>query len=153
MIHVNRSKIDQEKAMLWGKRELFFVRRLKKSDFPIPILTSYIRSVIAPKRISRYWFAWCQSLAFFKLYKIHVKKLKIDQETTKLWGFIKSFHFMCNALYNSGLKCCVCLLYLASGLRKSIAFEYLEANKNNYFQRGIRLAICKMVKNERSWTT
>ena len=55
-------------------------------------------SVLAPKRIDRFWFAWCQSLAFFKLYMIHVKKSKIDQETAKLWGFIKSFHFICTAL-------------------------------------------------------
>ena len=58
----------------------------KKFDFPIPILTSYLRSVIAPKRIDRFWCAWCQSLAFFKLYMIHVKKSKIDQEKAELWG-------------------------------------------------------------------
>ena len=50
------------------KRTAFFVRRLKKSDFPIPILTSCLWSVIAPKRIDRFWCAWCQLLTFFKLY-------------------------------------------------------------------------------------
>ena len=55
MIHVKKSKIDQEKAELWGKREMrFFVCRLKKTAFPIPILTSCLQSVIAPKRIDRF---------------------------------------------------------------------------------------------------
>ena len=62
------------------------MRRLKKSAFPIPILTSCLQSVIAPKRIDRFWCAWCQSLAFFKLYMIHVKKSKINQEKLELWG-------------------------------------------------------------------
>ena len=139
MIHVRKSKIDQEKAELWGvgcqsppdawfshsnvghlskkchssqttwpivmrleafacifevlydtcqkfqnwprksrvmglKRTAFFVRRLKKFDFPIPILTTCLQSVLAPKRNDRFWCAWCQSLAFLKLYMIHIKK-------------------------------------------------------------------------------
>ena len=50
MIHVKKSKINQEKSELWGEREMrFFVRHLKKSDFPFPILTSCLQSVIAPK--------------------------------------------------------------------------------------------------------
>ena len=65
---------------------MFFVHCLKKSDFPIPILTSCLQSVIAPKRIERFWRAWCQLLASFKLYMIHVKKSKIDQEKAKIWG-------------------------------------------------------------------
>ena len=58
----NRSR--KSRVMEW-KRTAFFVRHLKKSDFPIPILTSCLQSVIAPKRIDRFWCAWCQSLAFF----------------------------------------------------------------------------------------
>ena len=34
-------------------------------------MTTFLQSVIAPKRIDRFWCAWCQLLAFFKLYKIH----------------------------------------------------------------------------------
>ena len=64
----------------------FFVRRLKKFDFPIPILITCLWSVLAPKQIDRFWCAWCQLLAFFKLYMIHVKKLKIDHEKAKLCG-------------------------------------------------------------------
>ena len=79
----NRSRNSEVMGL---KRTAFFVRRLKKSDFPIPVLTSCLQSVIAPKRIDRFWCAWCQSLAFFKLYMIHVKKLKIDQEKLKLWS-------------------------------------------------------------------
>ena len=43
-------------------------------------------SVITPKQIDRFWHSWCQSLAFFKLFRIHVQKQKIDQEKAKLWG-------------------------------------------------------------------
>ena len=52
----------------------------------IPIWTSYLWSFTAPKRIDRFWCAWCQSLAFFKLYIRHVKKLKINQEKAELLG-------------------------------------------------------------------
>ena len=68
------------------------VSSLQMPDFPTPILatclilTSYIQSVIAPKQIDRFWCAWCQLLAFFKLYMIHFKKSKIDQEKAELWG-------------------------------------------------------------------
>ena len=58
----------------------------KKYDFPIPIMISCLRSVMAPKQTERFGCAWCQSLAFFKLYMIHVKKLNIDQEKAKLLG-------------------------------------------------------------------
>ena len=71
----NRSRKSQ--VMGW-KRNAFFVFRLKKSAFPIPILTSCLRSVIAPKWIDRFWCAWCQSLAFSKHYMIHIKKSKIE---------------------------------------------------------------------------
>ena len=80
MIHVKKSKIDQEKAELW----VLGVSRLQMPDFPTPILatclilTSYIRSVIAPKRIDRFWCVWCQSLAFSKLYMMHIKTSKIE---------------------------------------------------------------------------
>ena len=48
---------------------------------PLPILiqTTCLWSVTAPKRIDRLWCDWPQSLAFFKLYMIHVKISKIDQ--------------------------------------------------------------------------
>ena len=55
----------------------------------VVVAKSYIHpvsSVIPPERIDQFWCAWCQSLAFFKLYMIHVKKLKIDQEKPKLWS-------------------------------------------------------------------
>ena len=71
---------------MWKKRIAFFVRRLKKFDFLIPILTSHLRSVIASKRINQFLRVWCQLLAFSKLYMIHVKKSKIDQEKNELWG-------------------------------------------------------------------
>ena len=71
----NRSRKSEVMGL---KRTAFFVRRLKKCDFPIPILTTCLQSVIAPKRIDRFWCAWCQSLAFSKLYMIHIKKSKIE---------------------------------------------------------------------------
>ena len=48
---------------------------------PLPILiqTTCLWSVTAPKQIDRFWCDWPQSLAFFKLYMIHVKISKIDQ--------------------------------------------------------------------------
>ena len=58
------------------KRMRFFVRHLKKFDFPIPILTTCLQSVIAPKRINRFWCGWWQSLAFLKLYYATQKKRK-----------------------------------------------------------------------------
>ena len=64
-----RKDRSRKKQIMEWKRTEFFVRRLQKSDFPIPILISCLQSVIAPKRIDRFWCAWCQSLAFFKLYK------------------------------------------------------------------------------------
>ena len=71
----NRSR----KSRVMGcKRNAFFVCHLKKSAFPIPILTSCLRIVIAPKRIDRFWCAWCQSLAFSQHYMIHIKKSKIE---------------------------------------------------------------------------
>ena len=79
----NRSR--KSWVMGW-KRTAYFVRRLKKSYFPIPILTSCLQSVIGPKWMDRFWCAWCQSLAFFKLYMIHVKKSKINQEKVELWA-------------------------------------------------------------------
>ena len=87
MIHAKKIKNRSRKSqvMRW-KRTAFFVGSLKKSEFPIPILTSGLQSVIAPKRIDRFWCARCQSLAFFKLYMIHFKKSKIGQEKTELWG-------------------------------------------------------------------
>ena len=42
----------------------------------IPILTTCLWSDIASKRIDRFWCSWCQSLAFSKLYMIHIKKIK-----------------------------------------------------------------------------
>ena len=41
---------------------------------------------MAPKQIDRFCYAWCQSLAFFKLYMLHVNSLNIDQEKAMLWG-------------------------------------------------------------------
>ena len=63
MIHAKKIKNRSRKSqvMRW-KRTAFFVGSLKKSEFPIPILTSGLQSVIAPKRIDRFWCAWCQSL-------------------------------------------------------------------------------------------
>ena len=46
--------------------------------FPIPILTTCLWSVINPKNIDQFLCNWCQSLAFFRLNIIHVKKSKID---------------------------------------------------------------------------
>ena len=51
----NRSR--KSRVMGW-KRTAFFMRRLKKSDFPIPILTSCVWSVIAPKQINQFWRVW-----------------------------------------------------------------------------------------------
>ena len=65
------------------------VSRLKIPDFPTSILASCLRSVIAPKQVDRFLCGWWHSLAFLKLYMIHVKKLKIDQEKAKLWGEIE----------------------------------------------------------------
>ena len=78
--------IGLDKGKLKFSRLQYPQKMIKKSDFPIPILTSCLQSVIAPKRIDRFWFAWCQLLAFFKLYMIHVRKSKIDQEKAELWG-------------------------------------------------------------------
>ena len=94
----NRSR--KSWVMEW-KRTVFFVCHFKMSDFSIQILTSCLWSVIAPKRIDRFWCAWYQSLAFLKLYMIHVKQSKIIQEKVKLWGVRKSFHFICAALFFS----------------------------------------------------
>jgi hypothetical protein len=41
---------------------------------------------MAPKQVDQFLCGWCQSLAFFKLYMIHVKKQKIDQDKAKSWG-------------------------------------------------------------------
>ena len=50
MIHVKKSKIDQEKAELWGEREMRFLCAASRSlHCPCPILTSCPQSVIAPK--------------------------------------------------------------------------------------------------------
>ena len=59
-----KNQSRKSRVMEW-KRTAFFVRHLKKSDFPIPILISCLQSVIAPKRIDHFWCAWCQLLAFF----------------------------------------------------------------------------------------
>ena len=64
------------------------VSRLKIPDFPTSILASSLRSVIAPKQNDRFLWGWWHSLAFLKLYMIHVKKSKIDQEKAELWGVI-----------------------------------------------------------------
>ena len=77
---------SRKSRVMGSKRTAFFVRRLKKLDFPIPILTNCLQSVIAPKRINRFWGAWCQSLAFSKLYIIHIKKSKIEKEIAP-YGF------------------------------------------------------------------
>ena len=45
--------------------------------FVIPILTTCLWSVIAPKGVDRYSCDWCQSLAFSQHSLIHVKKFKI----------------------------------------------------------------------------
>ena len=92
----NRSRKSQ--VMGW-KRTAFFVRRLKKCYFSIPILTTCLQSVIAPKRIDRFWCAWCQSLAFSKLYMIHNKKSKIEQEIAELWGSRRDLTLSCPAPY------------------------------------------------------
>ena len=62
------------------------VSRLQMLDFLTPILATCLKSVIAPKRIDRFLCDWWHSLAFLKLYMIHVKKIKIDQEKAKLWS-------------------------------------------------------------------
>ena len=77
MIHVKKSKIDEEKTKLWGKRELRFCVPPQKVSFPFqfwPLFfeVSCLRGLIAPKQIDRFLYAWCQSLASSKLYMIHV---------------------------------------------------------------------------------
>ena len=62
------------------------VSRLQMPDFPTPVLATYLKSVIAPKLLDRFLCGWKHSLAFLKLYMIHVKHSKIDQEKAKLWG-------------------------------------------------------------------
>ena len=53
-----KTKIDQEKAELWGAEDLCIFCAL-----------------------------YCNTtFAFFKLYMIHVKKSMIDQEKAELWG-------------------------------------------------------------------
>ena len=102
----NRSRKSEVMGL---KRTAFFVRRLKKCDFPIPILTTCLQSVIASKRINQFWCAWCQSLAFSKLYMIHIKKSKIDQERAKLWGI--EVRFLCTrATFKCTTGCTVCLI-------------------------------------------
>ena len=66
--------LSRKSRVVGLKKNAFFMCRLKKFYFPIPILTTCLQSVIAPKRIDRFWCAWCQSLAFSKLYMIHIKK-------------------------------------------------------------------------------
>ena len=80
------SLVQQSLAIGLGKGKLKFSgqqhpqKMIKKSDFPIPILTSCLQSVIASKWIDRFWCAWFQLLAFFKLYVIHVKKSNIARK-------------------------------------------------------------------------
>ena len=64
----------------WSRKIIFFL----SSFVDVAVLTCCLWSVLAPKRIDRFEFAW--SLAFFQFYMIHVKKSKIDQEKAKLWG-------------------------------------------------------------------
>ena len=55
MKHFQKSKIDQEKADLWGEREIRFLCAASRGlHCPCPILTSRLQSVIAPKRIDRF---------------------------------------------------------------------------------------------------
>ena len=80
MIHVKKSKIDQEKAELW----VLGVSRLQMPDFSTPILATCPKSVMVPKRVDQFLCSWEHSLVFLKLYVIHVKKSKIGQEKAKL---------------------------------------------------------------------
>ena len=45
-----------------------------------------LQTVLPLKQVDRFLCGWWQLLAFFKLYRIHVKKSKIDQEEAELWG-------------------------------------------------------------------
>ena len=81
MIHVKNSEIDQIKPS-YG---VLGVSRLQMPDFPTPISTTCLWSIIAPKRIDWFLCDWWHLLAFLKLYMIHVNRSKIDQEKAKLW--------------------------------------------------------------------
>ena len=62
------------------------VSHLQMPDFPTPFLATCLKSVLAPKRVDRFLSGWWHLLAFLKLYMVHVKKSKIDQENAELWG-------------------------------------------------------------------
>ena len=62
------------------------VSHLQMADFPTPILATCLKSVLAPKGVDRFLSGWWHLLAFLKLYMVHVKKSKIDQENAELWG-------------------------------------------------------------------
>ena len=62
------------------------ISHLQMPDFPPPMLATCLISVIAPKRVDQFLCSWWQSLAFLRLYMIHIKKSKIEQEKAKLWG-------------------------------------------------------------------
>ena len=47
-------------------------------------------SVIAPKLIDQFWCAWCQSLAFFQLYMIHLKKIKNRSRKSQVMGVLEN---------------------------------------------------------------
>ena len=72
------------------------VSHLQMPDFPTPILATCPRSVIAPKQVDRFLCGWWHLLALLKLYMIHVKKSKIDQEKAELWGE-REMRFLCAA--------------------------------------------------------
>ena len=65
-------------------------------DFPTPILATCLKSVLTPKRFDQFLPGWWHSLAFLKLYMIHVKISKIDQERAELCDE-RELRFLCAA--------------------------------------------------------
>ena len=82
VINVKKLKIAQKKPG-YG---VLGVSRPQIPDFPPPMLATCLISVIAPKRVDRFVCGWWHLLAFLKLYMIHIKKSKIEQEKAELWG-------------------------------------------------------------------
>ena len=91
--YISRNQKSIKKKPSYG---VLGVSRLQMPDFPTPISTTCLRSVIAPKRIDWFLCDWWHLLAFLKLYMIHVNRSKIDQEKAKLWGE-RELCFLCAA--------------------------------------------------------
>ena len=59
---------------------------------PIPILTTCLRSSIAPKWVNWFLCGWCQSLSFLKFYMMHIKKeMKNRSRNGWVMGSLVSF--------------------------------------------------------------